>query len=146
MEGDKEKRIKVLIHLSSRFLCEALQVFLEKDFTYWTVVAHSQDNINGFVPHIVLVDAISLGKSRPGQWHEAKVILIDTGLSDGEMTRLLTTHQLRGVISTGTGTELFMKALAAINAGQIWIDHDRLGRRMNTDSGLLQQAGMSQGK
>jgi LuxR family transcriptional regulator, positive regulator of biofilm formation len=124
--GMEYQRRNVLINLSSRLLCEALQGLLEKDAIYWTVVAHEPDIILGFAPHKVLVDAATLEQSFPEQWGEAKVILIDTGLSEDEIIRLLMTHKLDGVISTDTGTELFWKALEAIRAGQVWIDNGKI--------------------
>ena len=128
MESDTENpRINVLINLSSRLLCEGLQGLMEKDSgIYRTLVAHDQDTIQGFRPHKILVDAAALEQTSPAGWDGAKVILIDTGLGDDEVIRLLFRHRLDGVISTSTGAELFRKALETIHAGQIWIDHDKI--------------------
>jgi DNA-binding NarL/FixJ family response regulator len=47
-------------------------------------------------------------------------------LSENELLRLLSQYRLDGVISTGTGAELFGKALEAVRAGQVWIDNGKI--------------------
>lgn len=119
-------RMKILINLSSLLLCEALQGLLGNNPTYRTVVSHSMDTNDGFAPDKILVDVATLEQSVPAQWGQAKVILIDTGLSEEEVIRLLFQHRLDGVISTDTDVELFRKALDAIRAGQVWVDNGKL--------------------
>lgn len=128
MEGGTEKlRINILINLSSRLLCEGLQGLMELDSTtYRTVVAHNQDDIQGFTPHKILVDAATLEQSFPVLWDGAKIILIDTGLSENEVIRLLFQYRLDGVISIGTDIDLFRKALETIRYGQVWIDNTKI--------------------
>jgi DNA-binding NarL/FixJ family response regulator len=122
---------RILIDLGSRLLCEALQVFLEtRGAVCQPVASHdlSQPQLRNFQPDIILVSIHALRRSPPPtvQWNEAKVILIDTGLAADEMTRLLFTHKVDGVISTDTGYDLFRKALQAVTDGQIWIDNCKL--------------------
>jgi len=120
-------RINVLINLSSRLLCEGLQGIMEQDSaTYMTLVAHKLDQFPGFAPDKILVDAATLDQTCQSQWNDAKIILIDTGLSEDEVIRLLFRYRLDGVISTSTGTELFRKALKAIRDGQVWIDNGKI--------------------
>lgn len=127
MEGDMENpQINVLINLSSRLLCEALQGLMEKGAIYRAVVGHDLDKFQEFVPHKILVDAATLEYPCPSHWHVAKVILIDTGLSEDELLRLLSQYRLDGVISTDTGSDLFWKALATIRTGQVWIDNGKI--------------------
>ena len=123
----QNSRINVLINLSSRLLCESLRELMEQDATtYRTVVAHALDQTPGFAPDKILVDAATLEQTCQSPWHGAKVILIDTGLGEDEVIRLMFRFRLDGVISTGTGTELFRKALLAIHAGQVWIDNRKI--------------------
>lgn len=128
MENDMENsRINVLINLSSRLLCESLQGLMKQDTTtYRTMIAHDPEDKEGLAPHKILVDAATLEHVYPTHWSGAKVILIDTGLSEAELLRLLFQYRLDGVISTGTGADLFWKALEAIRAGQVWIDHGKI--------------------
>ena len=72
------------------------------------------------------VRMIYYGEILPKGNKEAKIILIDTGLGEEEVINLLFRHQLDGVISTGTDSELFWKALKTIRSGQIWIDNNKL--------------------
>lgn len=121
------RRINILINLSSRLLCEGLQGLMEqKPATYRTLLAHDPEYIRDFTPHKILVDAATLEQPFPKQWNEAKVILIDTGLREGEVIRLLLQYRLDGVISTITDTELFWKALETIHSGQVWIDNGKI--------------------
>lgn len=128
MENDrKNKKINVLINLSSRLLCEGLQGLMRQDSTnYRTVIAHDSEDCDGFAPHKILVDAATLEHVCPPHWYGAKVILIDTGLSENELLRLLSQYRLDGVISTSTDFDLFEKALEAIHAGQVWIDNGKI--------------------
>ena len=122
---DKNPRINILINLSSRLICEALQEYLKGVANFWPEIYNAEAN-NEFEPHNILVDATTLKNSCTAQYCEAKVILIDTGLAEDEIIRLIMTHKLHGVISTGTGAELFCKALETIRAGQVWIDNSKI--------------------
>lgn len=133
MEAADPPRINILINLSSILLCEALQGLLESDCGgYRTMVARHTKEDDRFEPHKILVDAATLEQADPAQWGDAKVILIDTGITDEEVIRLLFTHQLHGVISTGTSTELFLKALRAIQAGQVWVENGQVKKLLHT--------------
>jgi DNA-binding NarL/FixJ family response regulator len=119
--------MNIVIYLSSRLLCEALQKLLEVGgASYRAMVVDNLDQCHDFTPDKILVDAATLEHSVPVQWNDAKIILIDTGLSEEQVVRLILTHHLDGVISTGTGTGLFLKALRVISSGQIWIDNSKL--------------------
>jgi DNA-binding NarL/FixJ family response regulator len=120
-------RMNILINLSSRLLNEALKSLLTQDKdTFQAVTIHNPEFARGFEPDKVLVDATTLEQSLPSEWTGANIILIDTGLAEEEVIRLLFSHKLDGVISTGAGTELFKKALRAIQGGQVWIDNRKL--------------------
>jgi len=136
METDTEnRRINVLINLSSRLLCEGLRGLMEQNFSvYRTVVAHDADNLEGFTPDKILVDASTLENLYPNHWDGAKVILIDTGLREEEVIRLLLKYRLDGVISTSTDPDLFRKALETIHAGEVWIDHGKIRSLINNPS------------
>jgi LuxR family transcriptional regulator, positive regulator of biofilm formation len=120
-------KVNILIDLSSKLLSEALFVLLKKNATNCqAVVAHSFDQSSGFTPDTIIVDAAVLGQTRKMLGNSAKIILIDTGLDEEQVIRLLFTHKLDGVISTNTDTELFLKALHAVGDGQIWVDNGKL--------------------
>lgn len=137
MENDMESpQINVLINLSSRLLCEGLQRLMKQfPTTYRTVVAHDPEDCDGFAPHKILVDAATL-EHFSAHWHGAKLILIDTGLSEDELLRLLSQYRLDGVISTGTGADLFWKALEAIRDGQVWIDNGKIKSILHSRSAV----------
>ena len=123
----EKPRINILINLSSRLLCEGLQLLMEQESaTYHAVIAHDPERVQGFVPRKILFDATTLKYPFPPLWNDAKIILIDTGLDEEEVIRLLFQHRLDGVISIATDSELFWKALKTIRSGQIWIDNNKL--------------------
>jgi len=93
---------------------------------YRLVIVHDTDEVVGFTPHKILVDAATLEQSFSVLWNDAKVILIDTGLTEDEMIRLLFHYRLDGVISVDTSVELFWKALETIRSGQVWLDHGKI--------------------
>jgi LuxR family transcriptional regulator, positive regulator of biofilm formation len=126
-------RINILINLSSLLLCEALQAILQHEQSnYRTVIAQHSDPHEQFQPDEILLDAATLERSLPGQWPDVKLVLVDTGLAEEEITRLLVTYRLHGVISTGTGVDLFHKALQTILADHVWIDNDKLKALLQT--------------
>lgn len=119
--------INIVINLSSLLLCEALRGLLLQDQSNYRVALHQHCTTPyDFQPDEILVDAATLEPSSPGQWPDAKLVLIDTGLAEEVIIRLLVTYRLHGVISTGTGTDLFHKALQTIHADHVWIDNDKL--------------------
>jgi DNA-binding NarL/FixJ family response regulator len=122
-------QIRILIDLGSRLLCQALQGFLETHGSaYEPVTSDDLRLLKDFHPDIILVNTHVLRHSPhlSAQWKDAKIILVDTGLAEDEITKLLFTHKVDGVISTDTGYELFRKALETVSAGQIWIDNFKL--------------------
>ncbi len=132
-------RMNILINLSSRLLSEALKCLLAKDKdAYQTVRIHASDVADRFEPDKILVDATTIRQPFPSEWTSAHIILIDTGLAEEEVIRLLFSYKLDGVISTGAGTELFKKALWAINSGQVWIDNRKLKAMLHNRPSSLQ--------
>jgi DNA-binding NarL/FixJ family response regulator len=120
-------QVNLLISLSSRLLCEALRDLLQgTKENYRIFLPHDPDTSSPPAFDKVLLDAATLEKPHPSRWQDAKLILVDTALPEEEIIRLLCTYKLCGVISTDTGTELFLKALETIRGGQIWIDNSKL--------------------
>lgn len=131
-------RMNILINLSSRLLGEALKSLLTQDEdAYQSVEIYNSGSSKECTPDKVLVDASTLGHPFPSEWDKANVILIDTGLAEEEVIRLLFSHKLDGVIATNAGTALFKKALRAINAGQVWVDNGKLKALIHNRSEVL---------
>lgn len=131
-------RMNILINLSSRLLGEALKNLLTQgEDAYQSVEIYSSWSSKECIPDKILVDATTLGHPLPPEWDRANVILIDTGLAEEEVIRLLFSHKLDGVIATSAGTALFKKALRAINAGQVWVDNGKLKALIHNRSAAL---------
>ncbi|HJV66211.1 MAG TPA: response regulator transcription factor [Geomonas sp.] len=130
---DYRTPIRILIHLGSRLLCRGLQELLEDEpACYCTRIASEFDALTDFIPDEILVDANRMNADYQQCWPQAKVILIDTGLSDDDLIFLLLNHKIDGVISTNTDQQLFRKALQAIFNGQVWMDNGKLKVLMNS--------------
>lgn len=119
--------MRILVDLSSRFIGEAIKDLLQR-FSDRIEIAVGFDAkaAVGFSPHKVLVDVRTLAHNHQALWPEVRLVLIDTGLSEEEIVALLLTHRLHGVISTDMTPELFIKAIEAIHAGQVWIDNRKV--------------------
>ena len=124
-------RMKVSINLSSMLLSTALAELLERHPEICELVAPQVEKAGAFEPDLVLLDASVLESSDPAWWPGAKRVLVDTGIPEVEIVRLLVAHRLHGVISTSTDLELFKKALQAICDDQVWVDNNKLKALIN---------------
>jgi len=134
--------MNILVNLSSLLLGQALVALLESRRETCRPALARPGQPEPWEPDHVLVDAATLERLDPARWPGAKRILVDTGLSEDQITRLLLTHRLHGVISTGTDIELFHKALETIHGDQVWIDNDKLRALMRNPELASQAAGI----
>ncbi|GFO53861.1 hypothetical protein GMSM_08680 [Geomonas sp. Red276] len=126
------EQLSIFINLASQLLCKGLQTLLDSEWeSYTTRIATDFDELTDFTPDEILVDSTTLIPTYQQRWPQAKVILIDTGLTDQDLIFLLLNNRLDGVISTSTDDSLFRKALRAIRKGEIWIDNGKLKVLMN---------------
>ncbi|MDD2335981.1 MAG: response regulator transcription factor [Geobacteraceae bacterium] len=119
--------MKILINLGSSLLGEALKEALEREqeeYQLLTVADFSQ--IEVFFPDFIIADCHSLRRGMPLTGSEVKVILLDYGLGEDEITSLLLTHKIDGVLSTHSDLSHFKKAVQAINDGQVWLDNRKV--------------------
>jgi len=123
-------RLNVLVNLSSALLCQALAGLLDQHPEICHAVAHTPGKMP-FTPDTILFDAASLEQFDFDEWPGAKRVLVDTGLPEVQIVRLLVTYQLNGVIATGTDLELFQRALQAIHDDQVWVDNHKLKALIN---------------
>jgi DNA-binding NarL/FixJ family response regulator len=75
---------------------------------------------------LTLIDSVNLSQELFLKWPDTKVILIDTGLSEGVLVNLMRSFKLFGVMSTDEGFLQLKKALQVVKEGQIWIDNAKL--------------------
>ncbi|MDA8412853.1 MAG: response regulator transcription factor [Desulfobacteraceae bacterium] len=123
----EKKASSILIDLSSRLLCQAMQELLNKEpDAFQAVTVDNLSAVKDFIPDKILVDANTLAQNPLARWPDAKLILIDTGLNKEDVIALLLSYKLYGIISTETDLQLFRKALKAIQNGQVWIDNSKL--------------------
>lgn len=119
--------MKILINLGSSLLGEALKEALGREQEdYELLVVSDFTQIDEFCPDFIVADCHSLRRGMPMQDPEVKVILIDYGLGEEEITSLLLTHKIDGVLSTQSDLSHFKKAVQAISDGQVWLDNRKV--------------------
>lgn len=119
--------MNILIRLGNFLLGEALCKLLECEPEGYRVIAFSDGaETDDFKPDFILIDSWSLRKEAPCTEQDAKLLLIDSGLGEEEITSLLLTHKIDGVLATTSDVSLLKKALQAISEGQVWIDNRRV--------------------
>lgn len=119
--------MNILVNLGNRLLGTALRDLLARQPEAYRVYAATDiGDASGFQPDFIVVDGYTLGCDESPAAPDAKIILIDCGLSEEEMASLLVSHKIDGVMSTTTDIQLFKKALLAIKNGQIWIDNRKI--------------------
>jgi LuxR family transcriptional regulator, positive regulator of biofilm formation len=119
--------MNILIKLGNFLLGTALQELLARQPEgYRAYVATDSRERLDFRPDFIVVDCYTLRREEPLPQPDAKIILIDCGLSEEEIATLLIAHKIDGVLATTTDVQLFKKALQAINEGQIWIDNRKI--------------------
>ncbi|MRR55363.1 MAG: response regulator transcription factor [Deltaproteobacteria bacterium] len=119
--------MNILINLGSSLLGEALKEALgreQEDYQLRTIADFSQRKT--FCPDFIIADCHSLRKGMPLAEPAVKVILLDYGLGEDEITSLLLTHKIDGVLSTHSDLSHFKKAVQAINDGQVWLDNRKV--------------------
>jgi DNA-binding NarL/FixJ family response regulator len=124
--------MKILIDLGSLLLATALQELLAGEPEgYRTLAATGTRAVDSFDPDFIIADCHTLPRTATLPETEAKVILMDYGLSEEEIASLLLQYKLDGVMATSTDLDLFKKALKAIGEGQIWIDNHKIKALVN---------------
>jgi DNA-binding NarL/FixJ family response regulator len=119
--------MNIMIHLNNRLLGAALcELLLREPEGYRVFSAMHSDGDRYPMPDFILVDSYSLRRGIPFAAPEVKVVLIDLGLGEEEITSLLLCHKIDGVLSTTSDVALLKKALLAIREGQVWIDNRKV--------------------
>lgn len=138
--------MRILINLGSLLLGKALKELLMAEREKFEVLtAADMRDADSFRPDFIIADFHTLGKRIPVKHPETKIVLIDYGMSEEEISSLLLSYKIDGVLATTTDLPLFKKALQAISRGQIWIDnrkvkalvrHAECAKSLNMDDGL----------
>lgn len=142
--GDTKKhsQMNLLVAMRSFLLSEALCKSMSREFNgYKAFTCYSMQTAGDFCPDLILVDFANLNQGLYEKWPDAKVLLIDTGLSEEDIVSLMRSYKLDGVISLDTSLLQLKKALNVIKDGQIWIDNTKLkailhGRNSKMSSGI----------
>ena len=112
--------MEVLVNFKNKLLAYAFCEILKK---IENVIPCVPEEMKCKEPKIILTDYFSLDKEILSKYPKAKVILIDYGLKEKLLLRVLTQYKIIGIIAPYTDINLFKKALRVINEGQIWLDN-----------------------
>lgn len=134
--------MKLLLRLSNTLIASAISLLLsrEKIDGRRLIVETTRDD-KDFDPDLILVDYGSISSMTFGQNQKAKIILLDTGLKREDITDVLVSYRIHGILSPETDLELFKKALSVVDNGQIWFDNATMKEYIH-NSGQGLQRGM----
>lgn len=119
--------MKVLVVMRNLLFSEALCMALNTEVSNFQAQDYqSLLPTKSFKPDVVLVDYESLQNNNLQSGPDGKVLLIDTGLQEEEIIRLMRAHKLYGILSRDSDLQQLKKAIAVISSGQIWIDNGRV--------------------
>lgn len=124
--------MKILIQLSSAIISEAIRSLLTEN----GLEAQNGCHDDRFKPDIVLADVNTVGDDLFSSFPDSKVLLLDTGIKKEKLVEALLSYEISGIISADTGFSLFLKALAVINEGRVWIDKSTI-KSFLTESDLV---------
>ncbi|HAR95947.1 MAG TPA: hypothetical protein DCR97_08305 [Deltaproteobacteria bacterium] len=124
--------MKILIHLSSAIISEAIRMLLSEN----GLEARNWPSSAGFVPDIVLADVNTVSSDLFSGFPDSKVLLLDTGIKKEKLPEALLSYEISGIISADTNFDLFKKALTVIEEGRVWIDKSTI-RSFLTESELV---------
>ncbi len=122
--GFDEPRITILLAIGNNILAEGVRCILVNDPEFRVRSAHR--SAPTLTPDLILFDANQNLRTLAASYPEAKLVLLDTGLKEQEITYLLLCHQVNGIIAPDVGVELFHKALKVVHGGEIWIAQEQL--------------------
>jgi DNA-binding NarL/FixJ family response regulator len=119
--------MKMLINLGSLLLSKALQEHLDGEIEGVEPLT-AADILEGedILPDFIVADCHTLRRNFSIPQNGSKIILVDYGLGEEEISSLLLSYKIDGIISTTTDLSLFKKAIQAISEGQIWIDNRKV--------------------
>jgi DNA-binding NarL/FixJ family response regulator len=117
--------VKILLKLKSRILCEGLQKLISEHLPESDVLK-GFDDPGTSPPDIIVFDSYKLADEITKNYHEAKFLFIDSGLSDTDLACLLICHGVHGIVSCEQDQSLFIRALKTVNQGEIWLEQKQL--------------------
>jgi len=119
--------MNVAINLKSRVLSEAVCQLLRTDCHGDLITVEDEaGSAQSCRFDIVILDPHNLTNDIATKYPDAKFILLDTGLPQEEVVKLMLTNKLQGVIAFDEDPALLKKALRIVDEGQIWINNNHL--------------------
>jgi len=132
--------MNVLLCVKSLVIGEALHEVLKKDddSSFCIVNDTGQDYVM-YPPDVIISDRWCLGKDLLNRFPDAKVILLDSGMQQDELTTLVLLYKLNGIISINDDCSLMKKAIRLIHEGQVWLDGKCIKAVLNRARNMYQK-------
>jgi DNA-binding NarL/FixJ family response regulator len=124
----------ILVAIGNRVLGESLCHLLSSRQQMDVYIESVQPNNTS--PDLVLFDSSKSLEALQASYPNAKYILIDTGMNERDITYLLLSNKVAGVIPPDTDIGLFLKALGVVRSGQLWIGNDHLKALLNHNGSM----------
>lgn len=132
--------IHVLIIVNNVVICEGLRKLLPEEEFQLTVM--QAPTASSCAPNIILFDSLQDIKAIINFYPAAKLVVLDLGLTDRNMSCLFLCYHINGIIAPDTSVDMFRKALKVVDAGQVWIDQRNIkslllkGQNVTEDSSV----------
>lgn len=117
--------MRVLVEMGNRLLGEALCCLINNRFVGFAAEVREQWPVKKDIDFVIM-DCKTCRDELFSEYKDAKFILIDNGLEENNISRLLLTRPVDGVISPDMASDLLPKALLAIARGEVWMEHERM--------------------
>ncbi len=132
--------MNVLLCVKSLVIGEALYEILSKDddCRLCIYIYTGQDHVAS-LPDVIIADRWCLSKELVSRFPEAKIILLDSGMQQDELTSLVLLYKLNGIISINDDCSLMKKAIKVVHEGQIWLDGKCIKAVLNRARSMYQK-------
>jgi RNA polymerase sigma factor (sigma-70 family) len=132
--------MKLLLRLSNTLVANAISLLLSREkIDGRRLIVETTQGDTDVDPDLILVDYGSISSMTLGQNQKAKIILLDTGLKREDITDVLVSYRIHGILSPETDLELFKKALSVVDNGQIWFDNTTMKDYIHNTGQSLQR-------
>ena len=141
MSAAKEP-ISVLVAVNNRVLCEGIKRVAAEAPQNHVVCLWDQNLIK--TPDVILIDANHDLAGLRRRYPDAKTMLLDSGLKDQEIVRLLVWYKVRGIISPTANVPLFHKAIRVVHQGEIWLEQQHVKALLQRNNAMMENGEIRQ--
>ncbi|MFA5353954.1 MAG: response regulator transcription factor [Thermodesulfovibrionales bacterium] len=132
-------KLNVLLLIGNKLYGEAIKSLLsEEKESFARFAVYCGRTLRGQKPDFVVADDKIMDQRLFLRYPEAKVLVVDNGLSPEDIRFIAAQFKINGVISSQAGTANFRRALETIHNGEFWLEPEMIGRLIHNDTAKLQ--------